>query len=251
MGRRHWKQRWNPDAEFVFLKRLKLGIEGHEFVQPGDPVPKAHPLIRNRLRRWWAAEIIGLADFEVKKTGSNRPVRPDELAAFRVRALEELRSIEPSTQAALGMYHKGSLYGILVGNGVYGAKMPLVLPDDVEVPWERVQNKSVPVVVLGSFDFSFEKTPVDDGPVLKRGNEFLVISDDPDGVKHEASFGTMEAALAFIGGEDPLAEVPTVKSLGGGWYEVTVVGEGEGTIQRVRGKVALDVMLKELGVGVG
>ncbi len=58
---RHWKQRWSPTADLIFLKKLKLG-DG--FVLPGDPVT---PEIReklglHRLRRWWDAGVLALAE---------------------------------------------------------------------------------------------------------------------------------------------------------------------------------------------
>jgi len=57
---RNWKERWDPDAEYVFLKRLKLGLDPkNPWVLPGDPVPKDELGLR-RLHRWWDAQIIGL-----------------------------------------------------------------------------------------------------------------------------------------------------------------------------------------------
>lgn len=64
---RHWKQRWDPTAEFVFAKRLRMGGgSGGAFVVPGDPVT---PEMRERmgvarLRRWWEAGVIQLAEFD-------------------------------------------------------------------------------------------------------------------------------------------------------------------------------------------
>ena len=58
---RHWRQRWSPTADLVFLKRLKMG-DGQ--VVPGDPVTPAirEKLGLHRLRRWWDAGVICRTD---------------------------------------------------------------------------------------------------------------------------------------------------------------------------------------------
>lgn len=58
---RSWKERWDPKAEFVFAKRLKLGLADQAVVLPGDPVDKTQFSLQ-RLRRWWTAGAIRLAD---------------------------------------------------------------------------------------------------------------------------------------------------------------------------------------------
>ena len=55
---RHWKERFDLDAEFVFAKRLKFG-DG--YVYPGDPVPKDE-VKPHRLRIWWKGGYISRAD---------------------------------------------------------------------------------------------------------------------------------------------------------------------------------------------
>lgn len=63
---RHWKQQWDPNAALVFLKRLRMGDDPENpYVLPGDPVTKAirAKLGTNRLRRWWEARVVGLADW--------------------------------------------------------------------------------------------------------------------------------------------------------------------------------------------
>lgn len=59
---RHWKQHWDPDADLVFLRSMKIG----EGVKPGDPVTPAmrQQLGLPRLRRFWRAQVVGLADFD-------------------------------------------------------------------------------------------------------------------------------------------------------------------------------------------
>ena len=57
---RNWKERWDPNAEFVFNKRLKLGLDTENpWVLPGDPVDK-EALGICRLHRWWDAGMISL-----------------------------------------------------------------------------------------------------------------------------------------------------------------------------------------------
>ena len=59
---RSWKERWHPDAEFVYAKRLRMGIDPkNPWVLPGDPVDKTMFGL-SRLRRWWEARVIKLAD---------------------------------------------------------------------------------------------------------------------------------------------------------------------------------------------
>lgn len=60
---RHWKQRWDPDADLVFTKRLRLGLDPEKpFVTAGDPVPKDRFSI-HRLKVWWRAGYVQLADW--------------------------------------------------------------------------------------------------------------------------------------------------------------------------------------------
>lgn len=62
---RSWKERWHPDAEFVFAKRLKMGLDPEKpWVLPGDPVDK-NLFGLSRLRRWWEARVIRLAKPDV------------------------------------------------------------------------------------------------------------------------------------------------------------------------------------------
>lgn len=55
---RHWKERFDPKAEFVFMKRLQIG-DG--YVYPGDPVNK-EMLKPHQLRLWWNGGFISRAD---------------------------------------------------------------------------------------------------------------------------------------------------------------------------------------------
>lgn len=72
---RHWKQHWDPKADFVFLKKLRMGDDPkNPYVLVGDSVTtkmreKMGPA---RLRRWWEAQIIGRADFDLRLPQSPR-----------------------------------------------------------------------------------------------------------------------------------------------------------------------------------
>lgn len=85
---RHWKQHWDPSAPLVFIRRMFLGIKGHEVVNPGD---KVTPEIRAglgephkataRLRRWWDAKFLAIEGWK----------SPDEIQrARRARGLPRL-----------------------------------------------------------------------------------------------------------------------------------------------------------------
>lgn len=65
---RHWKQHWDPEAPLVFSKRMKLGVCGKEYVEPGDPVTPEimealGPKAKFRLKMWWQAGRVELADW--------------------------------------------------------------------------------------------------------------------------------------------------------------------------------------------
>lgn len=68
---KHPRKRFDPDAELVFCRRRKLGIPGHEVVQPGDPVTPeirehlgTERRLRHRLKTWFDAGIVDMADWE-------------------------------------------------------------------------------------------------------------------------------------------------------------------------------------------
>lgn len=58
---RHWKQRFDKNAKFIWRKPITwLG----EQVTPGDPVPEDLENNPTKLRRFWGAHVIELAEFE-------------------------------------------------------------------------------------------------------------------------------------------------------------------------------------------
>lgn len=64
---RHWKEVFDPSNEFIFLRRMKLGVAGHEYVNGGDPVTDEIRAVlgEHRLKVWWTARAIGSRDYAV------------------------------------------------------------------------------------------------------------------------------------------------------------------------------------------
>jgi hypothetical protein len=75
---RHWKQRWDPKAPLIFIRRMRLGVAGHDVVYPGDDVTPEivaalgrHGILR--LKRWWEAGYLAIKGWK----------SPDELRRER------------------------------------------------------------------------------------------------------------------------------------------------------------------------
>ena len=58
---RHWKQQYDPNADFIFRRGLQYGPETFE---PGDDIPQALKDNKGKLRRFWEAGWIELALFD-------------------------------------------------------------------------------------------------------------------------------------------------------------------------------------------
>lgn len=57
---RHWKERWDPKADLVFLRPML--VNGKQ-VQRGDEVtPDLRSLLGGRLKQWWVAGRLALKD---------------------------------------------------------------------------------------------------------------------------------------------------------------------------------------------
>tara|TARA_R110002167_G_scaffold93122_2_gene249822 strand:+ start:19888 stop:20235 length:348 start_codon:yes stop_codon:yes gene_type:complete len=99
MALRHWKQRFEADADLIFSKRMKLGCCGVDVVNPGDIVTEdmKAALGRNRLRLWWEAKRIELANFDGDR---GRVVTRDDLEQERLDADHNLGgpSVAPSVE---------------------------------------------------------------------------------------------------------------------------------------------------------
>lgn len=266
MGRiRHWKQRYDPDAKFVFLKRLKLGLDKKKpVVMPGDPVPTGDiRLGRARIKRWWHAGIIGLADWvdpDVLKL-QKRATEREEIT----EAVEQVLSLIPATEKRLAeliaekaeaddgeLAHltgeledmravlvKAKAIGIEIPEDAAGlTAAPEGLLDPVEPPeGEVVTTKELEEAKAQGIDIE----AIDGGFGVKR-------VDGTEGV-----FETIEEALTFAQGdpepegdaETPPADEILVEPTGGGWYAVTVPGEAEP--RKVQGEAKLKELLAELG----
>ena len=64
---RHWKQHWDPKAELVAKRRLRMGDDPKKpFVMPGEIISQAQreKLGLNRLRRWFENGTLEQADFK-------------------------------------------------------------------------------------------------------------------------------------------------------------------------------------------
>ncbi len=72
---RHWKQRWDRNADFVWSRRtIYAGVT----YTPGDPIPDDLAARPTKLRRFWESKRIELAEFEAPNvaTGQAEP-EPD------------------------------------------------------------------------------------------------------------------------------------------------------------------------------
>lgn len=60
---RHWKQTFDPRADFVFRKRMVLNCCGVDTTAPGDPVTDElrQAFGNHRLKVWWRGGFIELA----------------------------------------------------------------------------------------------------------------------------------------------------------------------------------------------
>lgn len=55
---RHWKQRWDANADFVFTRRMRVGSTGAPWVPAGSDVDKV--VHARLLKKWWAAGLIAI-----------------------------------------------------------------------------------------------------------------------------------------------------------------------------------------------
>lgn len=104
---RNWRERWDPNAEFVFATHLNMGLAELPTVMPGDPVPR-ELFEEHRLRRWFDAGVIKLAPTQnvgkatiVRLTDTVWEVRvPGQEAQRVVSASEGRRLLEQMTVSA-------------------------------------------------------------------------------------------------------------------------------------------------------
>ena len=82
---RHWKQRFNPNANFIW--RRSATIDG-KVMKAGMPVPKVVTENRRKLLRFWGAKWIELADFEAPNVATGQ-VEPPAQGQAQMSPLEE------------------------------------------------------------------------------------------------------------------------------------------------------------------
>tara|TARA_R110002167_G_C12707228_1_gene655172 strand:- start:64044 stop:64466 length:423 start_codon:yes stop_codon:yes gene_type:complete len=62
---RHWKQKFDANARFVYRKRRKFALSPTGMMEPGELMPSEVQVKvgRHRLKMWWRAGWIELADY--------------------------------------------------------------------------------------------------------------------------------------------------------------------------------------------
>jgi hypothetical protein len=58
---RHWKQRFNKNAMFIWRRPARFAGKAQ---RPGDPIPDELASNKAKLRRFWESGVIELAQFE-------------------------------------------------------------------------------------------------------------------------------------------------------------------------------------------
>jgi len=71
---RHWKQRFNKDAEFIFRRPMKFEGVNH---QAGDPIPEVLFNNKTKLKRFWEAKAVELAEFEAPDVATGALPEPE------------------------------------------------------------------------------------------------------------------------------------------------------------------------------
>lgn len=89
---RHWKQRFHRNAKFVMRRKKTFGGKVYE---PGDEIPaelQAHP---TKLRRFWEAKVIELAEFEAPNVATGKAAEKQD-SAVDVAALSDAEGASPA-----------------------------------------------------------------------------------------------------------------------------------------------------------
>ncbi len=66
---RHWKQRWQKDAKFVWSRPTTYGCHPYK---PGDDLPEELMKQPTKLRRFWESRRIELKDFEAPNVATGQ-----------------------------------------------------------------------------------------------------------------------------------------------------------------------------------
>lgn len=70
---RHWKQRWDKNADFVWTRYT---VYAGERCEPGNPIPDDLRAKPTKLRRFWESGRIELAEFEAPNVATGQPEKP-------------------------------------------------------------------------------------------------------------------------------------------------------------------------------
>jgi hypothetical protein len=92
---RHYKQHWDPKADLVFARRLRIGSNPKKpFAMPGEKVTKKirEKLGANRLRRWFENGTLEIANFVA-------PEPQRRLAIAQREQREKLAAVSPAIQS--------------------------------------------------------------------------------------------------------------------------------------------------------
>ena len=73
---RHWKQRFNKNAKFIWRKAILFDGEKTEM---GAPIPESLDANKTKLRRFWEAGTIELAEFEAPDVATGQIPDPTDL----------------------------------------------------------------------------------------------------------------------------------------------------------------------------
>ena len=77
---RHWKQRWDPNARFIFRRRT---LYSGEVFEAGDIIPETLANNRAKLRRFWEAKRIELAEFEAPNVQTGQRTTEERIEHIR------------------------------------------------------------------------------------------------------------------------------------------------------------------------
>ena len=95
---RHWKQRYDPNAAFICRRHMAWGGRTYE---PGGRIPKELAANKGKLRRFWEASWIELAEFQAPDVATGQPMEtPVEDPERPVEALDGAETASVVVQEA-------------------------------------------------------------------------------------------------------------------------------------------------------
>lgn len=97
---RHWKQHWDPSAQLVFARRMRLGDNPKKpFMLPGERLTKAQraKLGENRVRRWFETGMLEIEGWKAPEPQREKALQAEE-AARDERLAEAAEELSPETE---------------------------------------------------------------------------------------------------------------------------------------------------------